>query len=283
MTGRRIIVKVSAAVLVIAFLGCCSSKIDRESILGIAAEDPSGADTIDEATRVQEDLFIASYRSLLRKSKKRNKSQRNAPFSFTYYSFNAIGQTAEQWATAYPNFLRVTTSQDEFNLEAAGGKVNHILYIQDYVAHPLGSASSNRLPEIFWSGALHGDERVGPTSVMETAHLLLQAADCESKLSGFQKCRQQLLDVYGVDDTQRQWLARLVSTRRIVVVPTPNALGYAQNVREELFHDPNRDFPFNLLNDSCMKTVAARTLNEIFRRHMFQMALTLHGGMEVIR
>ena len=33
---------------------------------------------------------------------------------------------------------------------------------------------------------------------------------------------------------------------------------------------------------ACMKTIAGRTLNEIFREHMFQLSLTFHGGMEVV-
>lgn len=33
---------------------------------------------------------------------------------------------------------------------------------------------------------------------------------------------------------------------------------------------------------ACFKTIAGRTLNEIFREHMFQLSLTFHGGMEVV-
>lgn len=32
----------------------------------------------------------------------------------------------------------------------------------------------------------------------------------------------------------------------------------------------------------CMQTIAGRTINEVFREHMFQLALTYHGGTEVI-
>ena len=74
-----------------------------------------------------------------------------------------------------------------------------------------------------------------------------------------------------------------MSTRRIVIVPTANALGYFRKVREEGRIDPNRDFPFDLRDPSkCMVTIAARTLNEVFREHMFQLSLTFHGGMEII-
>jgi hypothetical protein len=66
-------------------------------------------------------------------------------------------------------------------------------------------------------------------------------------------------------------------------VPTANALGYFRKVREEGNTDPNRDFPYDLTNpEACMQSVAARTLNEVFRDHLFQLALTFHGGMEVV-
>ena len=81
----------------------------------------------------------------------------------------------------------------------------------------------------------------------------------------------------------RQWLARLVATRRIVILPSANALGYYRNIREEGDIDPNRDFPFDVDDPTkCMQTIAGRTLNEVFRQHMIQLSLTFHGGMEVV-
>ena len=65
--------------------------------------------------------------------------------------------------------------------------------------------------------------------------------------------------------------------------PSFLALGYYQNRREEGSIDPNRDFPFDLEDNSlCMQTIAGRTANEIYREHMFQLALTFHGGMEIV-
>jgi hypothetical protein len=100
-----------------------------------------------------------------------------------------------------------------------------------------------------------GNERVGPTSVMEAATLLLEAATCESRphksdsphdastigdeMADAKSCRMAL-GGKGINDKHRQWLARLVTTRRIVIVPTANALGYYQNTREEDGIDPNR-------------------------------------------
>lgn len=227
-----------------------------------------------------------------------------------------IHETLRRWADEYPDLVRLTTAQFEYGLPRPGGPkdcpfdeggdgcLNFILTIQDFVVHPEGSDSSNRLPEVLWSGCVHGNERVGPTATMEAVSLLLQAATCEAKpnkqavkthvghaihedegttwnneLESAKSCR----DALKMTTAERQWLARLVATRRIVVVPTANVLGYSQSVREEAGIDPNRDFPFDVQDPAlCMQTVAGRTLNEVFREHMFQLSLTFHGGMEVV-
>jgi len=161
--------------------------------------------------------------------------------------------------------------------------------IQDFISHPEGSQSAASLPEILWIGSMHGNERLGPTVVMEAATLLLEAASCEAKpslnarvwkdeVAGALSCRSELR-ARGVDETHRQWLARLVTTRRIVVVPNANSLGYYRNEHLEDVVDPAEDFPYNIDNsESCMRTVAARTLNEIFRTHMFQFTLLFKEG-----
>jgi hypothetical protein len=169
------------------------------------------------------------------------------------------------------------------------------------------------VPDVFLSGSVHGNERVGPTSLLEMSELLLEAAYCESlprmkykpkqssgksvtldnehdqsasvweqELMTAKNCRQSL-DEKGISSPLRQWLARLVSTRRTVIIPTANALGYARNQREEDGIDPNRDFPFDVQQKTdCMQTVAGRSINELFRSHLFPIGLTFHGGMEVI-
>ena len=238
------------------------------------------------------------------------------PKSYSLWKPHEIKERLYEWVNYYPDLVRLTTAQDAYGLPTAGsssdcpydddvtGCKNYILTLQDFVKHPVGSASSNALPEVFLSGELHGNERVGPTAVMEAAQLMLAAADCEAKphkasssqhsfnekttdwdteVKAARNCRKDLLDTQGIDDVHRKWLARLVATRRIVIVPTANALGYYQNKREEGRADPNRDFPYDVEDPKdCMKTIAGRTLNEVFRQHMFQLSLTFHGGMEVV-
>ena len=58
-----------------------------------------------------------------------------------------------------------------------------------------------------------------------------------------------------------------------------NAVGYEGKQRTELRVDVNRDFAFDTGAKDCMRSVAARALNELWRRHVFQLAVTFHGGM----
>ncbi len=120
---------------------------------------------------------------------------------------------------------------------------------------------------------------------MEAASLLLEAASCEATFEynpTLHASCSSSLEAQGIDKRQRQWLARLVATRRIVIVPTANALGYYRYTRKEGDFDVNRDFPFDYDATQCMRTIGGRTLNEVFREHLFQMALTFHGGTELI-
>ena len=187
------------------------------------------------------------------------------------------------------------------------------LQLENYFFHKGGTSSGwTTIPDVFLSGAVHGNERVGPTALIEMSELLLEAVHCESmprkryqphsqttgndttttttklwkeELVTAKECRQSLLRNKGITNFHRQWLARLVSTRRTIIIPTANALGYSRSEREESGIDPNRDFPFDILpsnTNECMQTIAARSINELYRSHLFSIGLTFHGGMEVI-
>lgn len=212
------------------------------------------------------------------------------PRTFEVMTSEEIHQTLTGLAGAYPALASLSDAQTEYGLPAAGGPSdcpfdrgdgcrNYILTIED------GANAGPATPEVFLSGALHGNERVGPTAVTEMAALLLEAAACEASGRARDEGCQSRLDGMGVGEASRRWLARLVSTRRIVIMPTANALGYFRNKREEDGIDPNRDFPFDILprnSDKCMQTVTGRSINEVFREHLFQLSITFHAGMEAI-
>mmetsp|Transcript_27615 Transcript_27615/g.33555 ORF Transcript_27615/g.33555 Transcript_27615/m.33555 type:complete len:784 (+) Transcript_27615:102-2453(+) len=244
-------------------------------------------------------------------------------------------------AEDYPELVTLQNAQDEFGLDTAGsdddcpadddfnrrllslhngpkttttppsrllktkrtGCKNWYLTIQDSEAHPPSSTSSSHLPTIFISGALHGNERVGPTAALEYAALLLDASYCESLpredypgpdaaeivlgewkdgVDAARACRHDLKR-RGVTDDERRWLARLVTTRRIIVVPAANALGFYRGERDEEGVDPNSDFPYDLKEGGeCMRTIAARMVNEIFVNNLIQLAVNFHSGTAAV-
>jgi len=118
---------------------------------------------------------------------------------------------------------------------------------------------TNTTPEVFFSGALHGDERIGPVTVTELANFL---------------CTQYMA---GDEEVQH-----LVNTRNTWIMPMTNAAGYAHSTRWENGMDPNRDFPYMQEPSKCMTTQTARAVNELFRRHLFQFMITFHGGMRAL-
>jgi hypothetical protein len=127
------------------------------------------------------------------------------------------------------------------------------------------------LSQVFLSGTVHGNERVGPPTVLATITLLAKAADCVRR-----KCNDSgeggeglvvgewchLFDVLvvlcanaGLPWSTLEWLAGLVKSRVLVAMPMANALGYDHNTREEGMADPNRDFPFMQEPTECMTTI----------------------------
>jgi hypothetical protein len=188
------------------------------------------------------------------------------------------------------------TAQEKYGLPKTcnlnhNGCWNHILTITDskIYSRKIARKARSQRPDVFLSGALHGNERVGPVAIIEVAKLLVTAASCESGEAPAEVRCGEFYSKY----TKREvsWLARLVSTRRIVIVPAANSNGYYYNRREEGgFGDPNRDFAIDqmqsstdqIISSTCMRTITARTINELFHDHLFQISLTYHAGMESI-
>lgn len=104
-------------------------------------------------------------------------------------------------------------------------------------------------PEVFFSGCLHGNERVGPTAVIEAAWLLVKAAKCVADATS-DACNDPVL---ASNPDRIPWLARIARTRNIIMMPMTNAKGYSDDVREENGIDPNRDFPYHNEPSQCMQ------------------------------
>ena len=125
--------------------------------------------------------------------------------------------------------------------------------------------TNDPLPEVFFSGEVHGNEQVGPHAVLEAARILLLASECV-QLRRENPQQEDASECWPYDDYSLFWLSRLVATRRSVISPMSNAMGFSDIVRVENRIDPNRDFAYDPKSpNTCMQTIAARHINEIFR------------------
>jgi hypothetical protein len=94
------------------------------------------------------------------------------PRQYILWKPEEIKDKVLEWKSLYPNLVHIATSQQSYDLPRAGGAsdcpfdeggdgcLNYVITMQDFVAHPEGSDSSNQLPEVFWSGCVHGEERL---------------------------------------------------------------------------------------------------------------------------
>ena len=232
--------------------------------------------------------------------------------SFSILDSEAIYKKLMSLAKSYPDYSTLENAQDVYNLLAAGNETdclfektgskktnatsdkgckNWIFTIEDKT-----EASNKKLPEIFLSAGIHGDEIIGPTALVELASLLLEVSHCESlpnaeapsssdwddQLTEALHCRRALAS-RGITNYYRKWIARLVTTRRILILPIVNSLGFYRKERLENNIDPATDFPFDKKNSKrCMETISARAINEIFRNHMFYIAVNFHSGNQQI-
>jgi len=267
---------------------------------------------------LQNELLSSSSSTISNNNEEHNQNERRTKADkYTLLDSEGLYIAMNSLVKTYPDLVTLETAQDIFDLDTPGniadcpfetqsgtkkeaGCKMWILTIEDKIAHQAKwSRSSKRLPEVFLSGAIHGSERVGPTAVVVTASILLESAHCEAlpfgvaptaendqtiwnkweeQITQARYCRRNLRK-RGISDADRKWLARLVTTRRIVIVPTANALGFYRTLDYENDMSPKRDFPFDLTNETdCFKTITTRGINELFRTHMFQISLSYHAG-----
>lgn len=182
--------------------------------------------------------------------------------AYNYYSYEDIVRRLHVLEENYPSIFELTSAQAKYHLPSPGwcGKT----LCQQWIMRVTNEETlpEPERPEVFFSGELHGNERIGPTTLVVLLELLA--------------------DSYYGGISGNSWLNHLVDTRVMYFMPATNALGYYMDRRGERGIDPNRDFPIDNLNGNCMRTIAARALNELWREHLFQLSITFHGGMRAI-
>ena len=200
--------------------------------------------------------------------------------AFAYPALEQVEARVAELAAAHPTLVRTWTAQQAYGTQAgqchlmSGGKATPTVCRHTFVkltnfssggeAWAAQSPALRDRPQIFFSGNLHGDEWVGPATLLQLVELLLACgADAEAPCFN-------------------PWLARLLNTRTLVFLIVSNPAGYSAQPpkREDAGVDPNRDFPY--ATDSCLLSSTAQAINSAWREHIFQLGITFHGGMESI-
>lgn len=204
----------------------------------------------------------------------------SAAVPITYPSYPQVLQRLRALAIAAPHLVELWNAQERFGVPSPGScgeeECKHwfLTLSNRSAATPqpppssapgsplqwLVAAPLSRRPHVFLSGNLHGDEVVGPVTILHLLEDLVAA-----RLRG-----------------DNPWLNHLVDSRVLVAIPVTNPLGFFSRTRSENDMDPNRDFPFMTGGANCMRTTVARAVNEAFRAHLFPLAITFHGGMQSI-
>ncbi|RQM12585.1 hypothetical protein DD237_005406 [Peronospora effusa] len=197
-----------------------------------------------------------------------------------YRTYAAMTKYLLELNATFPDVVQVSVVQEMYNLSypeklqcIVDDETKSMEPCKQFLVHLTNHstvANDPERPEVFISGALHGDERVGPNAAIELVALVAYA----TSIYGTNKTKPMV-------DTQR-WLKELVNTRNVLVVPMTNAYGYSHNRREELNVDPNRDYNYMKSGVDCMQTMTSRVVNEIWRDHIFQLAVTFHGGTRAV-
>ncbi|KAG7398768.1 hypothetical protein PHYBOEH_010511 [Phytophthora boehmeriae] len=197
-----------------------------------------------------------------------------------YRSYAEMSRYLLELNSSFPDVVQVSIAQETFGLPypkalqcQIDDETKATEPCKQYVVHLTNHstlAQDPERPEVFISGALHGNERVGPAAAIELVALVAHATSAYATDS-----------VKPTMDTQR-WLRELVNKRNVLVTPMTNAYGYSHNAREELKVDPNRDYNYMRSGAECMQTMTSRVVNEIWRDHVFQLAVTFHGGTRAV-
>ncbi|KAG1703771.1 hypothetical protein DVH05_006786 [Phytophthora capsici] len=201
--------------------------------------------------------------------------------SIQYKTYAEMSKYLLELNSTFPDVVQVSVAQETYALPypeelqcIVDDKTEATEPCKQFVVHLTNHstlASDPERPEVFISGALHGNERVGPNAAIE---LIALVAHATSRYGTDESVKPTL-------DTQR-WLKELVNSRNVLVTPMTNAFGYSHNRREELTVDPNRDYNYMRSGAECMQTMTSRVVNEIWRDHIFQLAVTFHGGTRAV-
>ena len=121
---------------------------------------------------------------------------------FRYRSYQEMVRTMKELNASHPDLVDLFVAQEVYDLPYP----DELMCAEDdvgtvpckhYVMRITNESTMNAdRPEVFYSGALHGDERIGPQAVIELALLLVEHASSYAA---------------GHVDRSREWLSRYTS------------------------------------------------------------------------
>ena len=193
---------------------------------------------------------------------------------YKHYDYDQIIETFTKLSKTCSHYIKIDTSQSRYNLDTINNCdnkpcINLIVFLTDFDSYTLDR------PSYYISSSIHGDEVIGGSSLVEFA--------------------KYFCDTY--KNKKNSLYHNILKTKLIIMTPMTNAYGYYHKKREEKIWikskstqkyenvDPNRDFPYYNSKDkikNCMRTLSARTINEIFNEFIISGAITFHGGDNVL-
>uniref|UniRef100_A0A7S0ZF95 Peptidase M14 domain-containing protein n=1 Tax=Timspurckia oligopyrenoides TaxID=708627 RepID=A0A7S0ZF95_9RHOD len=212
-------------------------------------------------------------------------------YRFKYLSYDEINSGLRQLSKQYPQYLTLISAHDHYHLPNPGWCRSSIDSVRADVPCEILIAQvglkpiEKHRPQMLVVGSIHGDERLGALIAYYTVKIMLEHAPFDP------------------------WISRLLSKRVLTVIPLPNPSGYDRTMRLEdadgQLVDPNTDFPYGIprqdqnqeireesdtnaailqqgKGNECMRSIAARVLNELFQERLFRIALAFHGKKEFI-
>ena len=178
---------------------------------------------------------------------------------FTFPSFSSVVAELHSLEENYPDLVEVFSAQQRYGLQDVEGECDGLPCQHWFIRLGNKKVVDRLRPQVVFSGNIHGNEVVGPVTLMEWITTMLSE--------------------YKEGNPYAQLM---LNTRWIVIIPVTNPWGYTRRQREETGIDPNRDFPYNRIDSRCMESITARALNEVYRDNLFQLGITFHGGMVAI-
>ena len=191
---------------------------------------------------------------------------------YKHYNYDQIFEIFHELSQTCSQYIKITSSQTRYNLDSfknCGKKpcMNLMIFLTDFDSYTLDR------PVYYISASIHGNEVIGSSSVVDFA--------------------KYFCDTY--EYKKNSIYHNILKTKLIIITPMTNAYGYYHKEREEKVYiessksyanvDPNRDFPYyNNKNEiiNCMRTLSARTINEIFNEFIISGCITFHGGDNVL-